>query len=229
MQLTENRVSVVARAMNQAFLMERAVAVFHPTRKAKKPTNDINVFEDAMQALKTMAHEEDITIAVVGGAATAYHGYARSTKDIDVAVDSADFQKIIKVCYKYGFKIKSYNPAGMHELEYKGVPIEVLEEGMFHYDPQSARALPKPQNMGVSKGFGFADLKSWIRLKLVGGRSQDQADVVRVLDKVSDTQLSEIKQYLQDLDVDLYDDFERLKYQAQQENKRAATLIFPRR
>jgi len=186
---------------------------------------------DAIQALKKMAEEENVTIAIIGGAAAAYHGYPRSTKDVDIVADSPDFQKIVRVAHKYGFHSKtnnSYNPSWMFELIYKhsaspdmyelpdgevipGILIEVLEEGMMDIPPVS--------ELGVTSGLGFASLKSWVGLKLRADRMQDMADVVQVMKKTSLPIQQEIGEYLIDKGGDLYDSFEYCLKKAHKELK----------
>ena len=204
--------NIVAETLNRAILFEQAVK-----NNQFIEGSSSNPIQDAINSLKKLADDEGIAIAIIGGAAAAYHGYPRSTKDVDVVVSTTDFHKIMRVSHEYGFVNLSYNPSKMCEMIYqhnmspdvfklpngktvRGVLIEVLEEGMMD--------VPSPTKMGVVKGLGFASLKSWIGMKLKAGRMQDLADVVQVLKKTNNEQQQDIGEYIYDLDESLYGQFE---------------------
>lgn len=172
-----------------------------------------NPYAEALRALEKMSHEEGIPLAVIGGAASIYHGNNRSTKDIDVAVSAEHFDDLVRSCHEYGFKSKSYNPTGIHELSYKGIDIEVAKEGMFAADPRSPVALPHPKELGVSKGFGFANLPSWVRLKISGGRPKDEEDIIEVLANKPPEVIQQVEQYLRTLPPEYLQKFNDLKDQ----------------
>lgn len=215
----------VANTTHRAIQLEQAMTNFGVLLES---TSD-NPVLDTIIALKRMAEAEGITIAIIGGAAAAYHGYPRSTKDVDIVVTSPDFQKIMRVAHDYNFYSKSYNPSKMCELIYKhnaspdyyelpngrtiqGVLIEVLEEGMM--------GVPSPQEMGVESGLGFASLKSWVGMKLKADRMQDLADVVQVMKKTPVNVQQEIGEYLYEKGGYLYDSFEYCLKKAHDESSR---------
>lgn len=225
MQLSEKSVKVVATTLNSALDFEDAIARFKSgtSRQAMEGEPTLpNLIHETIQTLKKIADEEGVDIAIVGGAASAYHGYPRSTKDIDIAVTTDGYNKLLRAAYKYGFDLTDYNPHGMSTVTYKGVvPVEILEEGMFSSDPHSYEALPSPKGLGVDKGLGFASLPSWIRLKIVGGRLQDQADIVNVLKSKSQQEKQQIGEYLYNVSSELYSKFENLLKMAEHEQQDA--------
>jgi hypothetical protein len=184
-----------------------------------------NRYVEAIQALRDLAEEEGIPIAVVGGVATVYHGYERFTKDMDIVVSSQDFDRIIKICYKYGFEIKSYNPTGMHELLYKGLEIEVLEEGMFAGDPTDPKAMPGPAELGVTQGLQFISLEKWAQLKISSGRAKDYADIVEVLKKKSPEEKQDTEDYLQGFNPDYAEKFRQLEKDSEREKQQESLLL----
>jgi len=216
--LTDKTIEIVANTFN-ANLFEDAITHFKSNRKAVQLSH--NIVKEPLQQLQNLSRQEKITLAVIGGAATAYHGYPRSTKDIDIVISNEDYAGFLRQCHWYGFKITDYNPTGMSTVTYKNqVPIEILREGMFSPDPNSVKALPNPQALGVQEGMGFASLQTWVRLKLTGDRIQDHADIVNVLKRKSPTEIKQIEDYLTKLDPDLKQQFHRLKIQAEQEQSR---------
>jgi len=203
----------VANVTFRAIQFEQAVNGFHVLTEGVS-TNPVL---DTIVALKRMAEMEGLTIAIIGGAAAAYHGYPRSTKDVDIVLSSPDFQRIMRVAHDYGFYSKSYNPSKMCELIYKhesspdiyelpngkvikGILVEVLEEGMM--------GIPSTSEMGINNGLGFASLESWVGMKLRADRMQDLADVVQVMKKTSTDKQREVGEYLYDKGASLYDSFE---------------------
>jgi len=157
--------------------------------------------------------------------ATVYHGYERFTKDMDIVVSAQDFDRIVKVCYKYGFDIKSYNPTGMHELLYGGLDIEVLEEGMFSGDPKDPKAMPSPAELGVTHGLQFVSLEKWAQLKLSSGRAQDHADIVNVLKSKTSEEHQDTEAYLQGFNPDYAERFRQLAKDAEREKQQESLLL----
>jgi hypothetical protein len=198
-------------------------------KRLKKPQGIRgNRYYRAVQSLRELAEEEGIPIAVIGGVAAVFHGYERFTQDLDIVVSVQDFHKIIKVCYKYGFEIESYNPTGMHEISYNGLPIEVLEEGMFAGDPKDPIAMPSPTELGVTQGLEFVPLEKWVRLKLSGKRSQDYTDIINVFKSKTSEEHQDTEDYLRDFNPEYAQKFRELAETAQLEKERQKSF-FPKK
>jgi hypothetical protein len=221
----------LAQVLNDGLDLFEAVRGFRAAAKGKrpslqkKPDTQGNRWAGALQALREMAENENIPIVVVGGVATVHHGYERYTKDLDVVVSVQDFDQIVKVCYKYGFDIKSYNPTGMHELLYNGLDIEVLQEGMFSSDPDDPKAMPGPAELGVTRGLQFVPLERWTRLKLSGDELRHDADIAEVIKKQPPERHQDIRDYLQNFNPEYATRFDQLVQRAQQEKQRQAYFL----
>lgn len=218
----------LAQVLTSGLDLFEAVRSFRTAGKGsqrQKERAHSNIYAEALQAMRELSEEEGIPIAVIGGAATVFHGYERFTEDMDIVVSAQDFDKIIKVCYRYGFDIKSYNPTGMHELLYKGLKIEVLEEGMFSGDPNDPKAMPSPAEMGVTHGLQFIPLDKWVRLKLSGGRAKDNADIVEVLKKKTPEEHQDTEAYLQDFNPDYAQRFRQLAQDAEREKAQESLFL----
>jgi len=128
-----------------------------------------NPYEAAFEALEVMADAEEIPVAVIGGAAAIHHGSPRPTAAIDVAVAAPDLARLLRECPRYGFRVERADPAGACELTYQNVLVKVWQQGLFADDLDAAEALPHPEELGVTRGLGFATLPAWVRLKLARG------------------------------------------------------------
>lgn len=215
--------------MNITATMQRVASILNDSNQLIAAVTDTpsipgNRFREALDALRRLANEEGIAIAIVGGAATISHGYPRSTHDIDVVVAYADFQRLMRTAHEYGFEMKSFNPFGLNEMFYKGVPIEVMQEGMFESDPE---AMLSPQELGVSS-FGFASLEGLIRLKLSAGRAKDLADIVELLKNTSPEKIQDIYHHLGSHNQENFQLFDRLVKEAEREKKKAASHSAPK-
>jgi hypothetical protein len=183
-----------------------------------------NRYEEALEALRDLSEEEGIPMAIVGGAATIHHGYPRFTEDIDIVVKTKDFERIVKVCYKYDIDIVSFNPTGFHELGYKGVKIEVIQEGAFGHHENDAEWVPSPATLGVSSGMGFTSLVGLVRLKLGAARMKDEADIVEVLKNTTPEKIREVQGFLAGFGHGFAERFETLLARATEEKRKRVSF-----
>jgi hypothetical protein len=216
----------LAKTLADGLNLFEAVRSFRTAgKKNKRQKSRGNNYADALQALRNLAEDENIPIAVIGGVAAVYHGYERFTEDMDIVVSAQDFDRIVKVCYKYGFDIVSYNPTGMHVLSYGGFKIEVLEEGMFASDVNNPKAMPSPAELGVTHGLQFVPLEKWVRLKLSGDRAKDNADIVEVLKKKSLEEHQDTEDYLMNFNPGYAERFRQLAKDAEKEKQQESLLL----
>lgn len=203
----------------------KAIIQFRPGRRARVAAmSQDNNYEGALEALRALSEEEGIPMAIVGGAAAIHHGYPRFTEDIDIVVKIKDFDRIITSCYKYGIDIVSFNPTGFHELNYKGVKIEVLQEGSFGHDEDDPEWVPSPEELGVNAGLGFTSLVGLIRLKLGAARMQDEADIVEVLKNTSPEKIREVQEFLAGFGHGFLERFENLLGRAMKEKQKRVSF-----
>jgi hypothetical protein len=207
----------VAEVINNGLDLIDAVRDFHTAGKGKGEKKSRRDYADALEALHTLAEKENIPIAVRGGVAAIYHGYERYAADTDIVVSAQDFDRIVKVCYKYGFEIKSCNPTGMHVLSYNGFKIKVIEEGKFTGDVSDLTHIPSPAELGVTSGLQFVALEKWVHLKLASARAQDFADIVEVLKKKNPAEIQAIEGYLMNVSLRYAQKFTELVEAAERE------------
>ena len=79
-------------------------------------------------------------------------------------VGSDDFPRLVRVVHEYGLDVTQYNPYGYLDLTYKGVPIDVVEEGSPAGDASSGEVMQHPNALGVKEGVGFTNLENWVRI-----------------------------------------------------------------
>jgi len=152
-------------------------------------------FAKALAALKELSRKEGIAMAIVGGLAAIHHGYQRFTKDIDVVVQSRHLDILTRVAPQYGIKVIWKDPDGWHKLQCEGVPIDVVPEGRKPRK-DAPTAIPKPEQLGVREGAGYAEIGGWMETKLGSYRVQDRADVVQVIKMATPATLRKIRKHL---------------------------------
>src|SRR5262245_18391673 len=176
---------------------------------------------NAQNMLRDLSLKEGIPLAFIGGLGAIYHGYERSTKDIDIVAPKAALDAIIRVAPKYRIKVIWHDPQGWHKLNCGGVDIDVVPEGAL---PQrdAPTTIPGPKQLGVTKGADYASLPGWMETKLASNRIQDQADVVHVIKCASAAALAKVRQHLgkvHPIYVRRFDDLCATAEQEQQQEK----------
>ena len=134
-------------------------------------------------------------MAIVGGLGAIHHGYERLTRDIDIVIPTLLLDTITCAAPHYGIKVNWKDPEGWHKLSYEGVNIDVVPEG-GQPRKDSPRTIPGPKQLGVPQGLDYAHLGGWLETKLSSYRSQDRADVVRVIKVTSPTVLAKARAHI---------------------------------
>ena len=118
-----------------------------------------------------MALRESAVVA--GGVAVIHYGYERSTKDVGALYSDADTSILERLRPKFKTVIKA--KSGWHKLEHRTtkVVLELIPEGGL----TTYGFIPGPQTVG-SEDDGFISLRGLVWMKLVSGRSQDDADII---------------------------------------------------
>jgi len=128
----------------------------------------------------------------VGGLSTIYHGYARTTHDIDIIVSTDTFDKIFEnetLIRENGFE---FGTEGQLHFE-DGTDVEFLIEGApFVKDP--TRSVPMLKDLERDEDVNFPNLETFFRSKAQRGNIKDIADIVEVLKykKLSETEQIQI-------------------------------------
>jgi len=139
---------------------------------------------------------------IVGGVATRLYMPERMTLDIDILVKAEDarlvYQDLIKANSQ---KISELSIQGSQWQLEDGTSLDVLE-GTGNW---VAKAIQTPNY--APDGLPIIDLPYLVLMKLIAGRSQDLADISRMLGGATDIQLHEVKkiinQYIPNADEDL--------------------------
>ncbi|MFA5025430.1 MAG: hypothetical protein WC503_02925 [Candidatus Shapirobacteria bacterium] len=120
----------------------------------------------------------EIDYAVIGGISLKVHNFERYTEDINLLVSKEGFKKIQENLIGNRYTLK---PGSSKNLYYHGlvkINIDILVEGT----KEGSFTLPHPKNIR-QKFFGvwYIDLKNLIIFKLNANRTQDLADVSRLI------------------------------------------------
>ena len=139
---------------------------------------------------------------IVGGVATRLYMPERMTLDIDILVKAEDAQLVYQDLTKANSqKISELSIQGSQWQLEDGTSLDVLE-GTGNW---VAKAIQTPNY--APDGLPIIDLPYLVLMKLIAGRSQDLADISRMLGGATDIQLHEVKkiinQYIPNADEDL--------------------------
>jgi len=178
--------------------------------------------ESATDATEKMFKDLGITeYAFIGGLATIFHGYPRTTHDVDVIIRANDFDKIYEDMDRltsYGFNIGAEG-----ELWHKdGTKVELLvEESRFFKSPD--QIVPFLSDIPRSNDKRFPDLITHFKLKSTSGRSQDIADIVNLIKNLS-IEEEALKSILNNLDSKQKENFKRALSDLKKEDERYLNL-----
>jgi hypothetical protein len=144
---------------------------------------------------------------IVDGIAVIHHGYERTTKDVDVLYAYRDGTIMKRL--SPSFKVVKQSSSGWHHLEHRttGVRLELVPEGGL----TTYGFIPGPDIVGGKDG--IVSLLGLVWLKLVSGKSQDDADIV----SLAKVRAAEMKELGPRLPQELRERFARLLEQAKRE------------
>jgi hypothetical protein len=163
--------------------------------------------------------------AVVGGGWAVWrHGYlGRVTRDIDIVLPATKVGEVLQAASVSGFQVLPVPSGRWPKLLHRetGVDVDILPEGQR---PGTASrpaptTIPHPRIIGASGTIlTYVHLAPLIELKLAAGRSQDHADVVRLVQANPD-QVEAIRQHLEHVHANYVTEFDRLAQQARDETE----------
>jgi hypothetical protein len=142
---------------------------------------------------------------VVGGVATRLYMPERMTLDLDILVRVEDAKLIYQDLEKAnGEKIGNLSIPGSQWKLDDGTSLDVLElEGNWVIE-----ALNNPNY--AADGLPIIDLPYLVLMKLIAGRSQDLADISRMLGGATDLQLQQVKKIINQYLPNAVEDLESL-------------------
>lgn len=145
----------------------------------------MNIFIDEHIELLKLFIENEVEFIVIGGYAVIYHGYHRTTGDIDIRLrpDNRNKEKVIPAFSKYGIDEKSMH--AFMNLDFTKVlafhignepfKIEFLTflTGLNFSDAYERRIIANFDDLEIP----FLHLEDLVQNKMSTGRLQDEADV----------------------------------------------------
>ena len=168
----------------------------------------MNVWPDLRPALKGLKW------VVVGGVATRAYMPERSTKDLDILVHHRDSDEVMERLEDGGYiKISRLAVHGFLFHSPDKVEIDVI----FGDAPWLDEALSHPNS--DEAGYPILDLPYLILMKIDASRTQDVADISRMLGLASDEELEHIRVVIKKYAPDVKDDLESLVYLGKMEMK----------
>ncbi|MEA5618980.1 hypothetical protein VB711_14180 [Cronbergia sp. UHCC 0137] len=142
---------------------------------------------------------------VVGGVATRLYMPERMTLDLDILVRVEDAKLIYQDLEKAnGEKIGNLSIPGSQWKLDDGTSLDVLEFDGYWV----TEALNNPNY--AADGLPIIDLPYLVLMKLIAGRSQDLADISRMLGGANDSQLQQVKKVINQYLPNAVEDLESL-------------------
>lgn len=140
-----------------------------------------------VQALDRVLQATGCEAVVGGGWAVWRHGYVgRVTQDIDIVLPAAGIDEFLRAAGVRGFEPLPVQPGRWPKLVHKetGIQVDLLPEGQRPGTPNkpAPTTIPHPASIGASgPALRYVTLPALIELKIAAGRTQDEADVVRLI------------------------------------------------
>jgi hypothetical protein len=144
---------------------------------------------------------------LIGGIAVIHYGYQRSTTDVDALYADGD-GGILKRLEPY-FRVVTKAVSGWHKLEHRKTKVRlelVPSGGLTTYG-----FIPGPKTAGGQDG--FISLAGLIWLKLVSGRTKDDADFT----ELAKVRMDEFAAVREKIPAELHERFDALLARARQE------------
>jgi hypothetical protein len=138
----------------------------------KRALRPVPTFERAVREVSRMLREAGVRHALAGAlAANAYRARPRTTEDIDFLVGDEAFQKHAGGFVTLRVPVIEFDGIDVDQIPL-GEALRVVEEGL--------------DQVPVSDGVPIASLEMIVIMKLLAGRTQDQADVEAIVDSGAD-------------------------------------------
>jgi len=148
----------------------------------------MNVFDEFQYLVKQLEMEE-VRYALVGGVAVAFYTEPRFTRDIDLLVDSADYEKTKRILEKEGYFEPSSPwtfskaPLQLHRFLKVTEDDEMIIDILVALDQETERIIRDSIEAESGEGrIRIATKRDLIRLKRIRNSKQDQADIERLED-----------------------------------------------
>lgn len=148
----------------------------------------MNLYEEFFSIIHEF-EKQDITYAVIGGIALAFHDKPRFTRDIDILLKSSDLGKVEDILEKMGF-FKSTDPHNFLNVDLILHRFVKADEGdhlvvdiLVGEDEKFSDVFENAVQSKWEKGeVSIASREDLIRLKQMRGSEQDKADIKNLTD-----------------------------------------------
>ena len=160
-------------------------------RRFARPMNpDLPPVDGALGAVRALLEDAGAKFKIVGGVAVVHHGYARTTVDVDVLLESDGPAKLRPSLATHGFE-----EAG--ELRLRHIPTGVRVDLLVAGAPMpraGSGTYPSPDALAASpRDAGIVGLPGLLGLKLRARRHRDLADVVELLKGLDEVRYTEVE------------------------------------
>jgi len=149
----------------------------------------------------------EIRWATVGGVAIRHYAPERATIDLDTLVERSAGPAVRERLRRAGLRyVGELAVGGSTWSTSDGTAVDVLESEA----PWVGAALEQAQQNRDLQGLPVLPLPYFVLMKLQSGRTQDIADVTRMLGLASDADLDAVREVIRQFDPDALDDVESM-------------------
>jgi len=131
----------------------------------------------SFEALIEALHRAGVRYLVAGGLAVAAHGYLRFTKDVDIAVDRENVERLFVALAELGYRPIHENNmlvVNFFSDEHRATPVDVFVTEPFDFEREYEAAFVRELREGLP--VRFLRRTKLIEIKRATGRAQDLAD-----------------------------------------------------
>ena len=142
----------------------------------------INFESDFLDFIR-LCNQFEVEYLVIGGYAVSFHGYPRSTKDLDVCIkiSEANADKMMQVIDEFGFaslklsKEDFMKPGFITQLGHEPLRIDIIND--LDGVPFDEAWINKRIVIMLGKPVNFIGYNELLKVKAKAGRPQDLADI----------------------------------------------------
>lgn len=180
------------------------------------------MFEKIICSISAELERKDIPYMLIGGQAVLLYGEPRLTRDIDITL-GIDTDKVKSIIFLAGELRLKILPENAEEFAHKTMVLPVMHEEtgiridfIFSFSPYERQAIAKARKVRVlDRDVRFAAPEDVIIHKIVAGRARDIEDVRSIILKITNLDLTYIRQWLNDFSIasgedDIKERFEKI-------------------
>jgi hypothetical protein len=157
---------------------------------ARSMNPDLPAVDVALPEVRRLFAAAQVPFKLVGGVAVVHHGYARTTEDVDILVDSGVASQLDPLLAAHSFERVS-------SARLRHTPTTVRVDLLVAGEPMPGREphrYPSPSDVGASARDPMViDLQGLVSLKLRARRHRDLADVVELLKRLDEAHYLELE------------------------------------